>query len=83
MRTFLHIIVKGYSRETVEKKTPPFEESTCRWFCAAGDAPVMESVDELLSDLPHPLFTKSGNGLTAGGVGDSGCRKSILSDVIR
>ena len=29
MRTFLHIIVKGYSRETAEKKAPIFEEGTC------------------------------------------------------
>ncbi len=82
-RIFLHTIVKGYSQETVEKKAPPFEEDICRWFCSAGDTPVVESVDELLPDLPHPLFSKSGNGLATGGVGDSGCRESILSDVIR
>ena len=79
-RIFLHIIVKGYSRETAEKKIPPFEEGICRWL---GDAPVVESVDELLPDLPYPLLAKSGDGLAAGGVGDSGCRKSILPDVIR
>ena len=79
-RIFLHIIVKGYSRETAEKKVPIFEEGTCRWL---GDAPVCGSVDELLPDFPHPLLAKSGNGLTTSGVGDSGCRESILPDVIR
>ncbi len=79
-RIFLHIIVKGYSRETDEKKVPIFEEGTCRWL---GDEPIVESVDELLPDLPHPFLSKSGNGLATGGVGDSGCRKPILSDIIR
>lgn len=43
----------------------------------------MESVDEFLPDLPYPLLAESGHGLAAGGVGDSGCRKPILPDVIR
>lgn len=79
-KIFLHIIVKGYSRETAEKKTPSFEEGTCRWL---GDASVVESVDELLPNLPHPFLSKSGNSLATSGVGDSGRRKPILPDVIR
>lgn len=79
----MHITVKIYSWENTEKKAPPFKEGTCRWFFAAGDAPIVESVDEFLADLPHPFLAKSGYGLAAGGVGDSGCRKPILSDVIR
>ena len=47
------------------------------------DASVVGSVDEFLADFPYPLLAKSGNGLAAGGVGDGGCRKSILPDIIR
>ncbi len=33
---------------------------------------VVGSVDEFLADFPYPLLSKSGYGLAAGGVGDSG-----------